>query len=406
MVFLSGRLKNEDIICISTSDWEKPYGSRQRIMSGFAEDNRVLFVEAQSSCLHLIKNPKDQLKRVLRWLKGISRRGKIILYTPAPLLPFGNYFFTINRINQKLLSFSIKRAAKKIGIKNPLLWIYSVNSVLLLGAFGEKFSIYYCIEDFFLEKPYFRRQRLMYALEEELLKKADMSIACTKSLWEDRRFRHPNIYFLRNGVDSDMFNSSPETNPLPFDLASVPQPRIGFMGTLDSRIDTELLLFLAQSRKSWNFILIGSNLLSRARRAALRTLPNVLLLGFKPHRQLAGYISAFSTCLIPYHTNKFSRSIFPIKTLEYLASGKPVVSTNLPELEELKSVVYLSRNKEEFLSNLEKSLEERGQETKRKNAASGYAWQEKVDWLSKLIAENMAKKELPDDYQCAGKNLF
>lgn len=367
-------------------------------MSRLAENNRVLFIEAQTSFLHLIKNPKNHLKRTLRWLKGISRQGKIFMYTPPPLLPFGNYFFTINRINQKLLSFSIKRAAKKIGIKNPLLWIYSVNSVLLLGAFGEKFSVYYCIEDFFLEKSCLRRQGLMYALEEELLKKADMSIACTKSLWEDRRCRHPNIYFLRNGVDSDMFKSSPETNPLPSDLAFVPQPRIGLIGTLDSRIDTELLLFLAQSRKSWNFILIGSNILPRAGRAALRALPNVLLLGFKPHRQLAGYISAFNACLIPYHTNKFNRSIFPIKTLEYLASGKPVVSTNLPELEELKSVLYLSANKEEFLSNLEKSLEEQGQEVKRRDAASGYAWQEKVNWLSKLIAENMAKKELLDDY--------
>ena len=367
-------------------------------MSRLAENNCVLFIEAQTSFLHLIKNPKDQLKRMLRWLKGISRRGKIILYTPAPLLPFGNYFFTINRINQKLLSFSIKRAAKKIGIKTPLLWIYSVNSVLLLGAFGEKFSIYYCIEDFFLEKPYFRRQRLMYALEEELLKKADMSIACTKSLWEDRRCRHPNIYFLRNGVELDMFNSFFETNPLPSDLASVPQPRIGFAGTLDSRIDTELLLFLAQSRKNWNFILIGSNLLSRVRKAALRALPNVLFLGFKSHRQLASYISAFSACLIPYHTNEFNRSIFPIKTLEYLASGKPVVSTNLPELEELKSVVYLSRNKEEFLANLEKSLKEQGLEARRRNAVSGYAWQKKVDWLGELITENMAKKELLNDY--------
>lgn len=397
-MFLNGRLKNEDIICISTSDWEKPYGSRQCIMSRLAENNRVLFVEAQTSFLHLIKNPKGQLKKLLRWLKGISRRGKIILYTPAPLLPFGNYFFAINRVNQKLLAFSINKAAKKLGMKNPLLWIYSVNSVLLLGSFGEKFSVYYCIEDFFLEKPYLRRQRLMFALEEELLRKADMSIACTKSLWEDRRCRHPNIYFLRNGVDADMFNVSGKTCPVPADLASVPQARIGFIGTLDSRIDVELLLFLARSRKSWNFILIGSNLLPRAKRAALRALPNVLLPGFKPHRQLASYINAFNACLIPYHTNKFNRSIFPIKTLEYLASGKPVVSTNLPELEELKSVVYLSSNKEEFLANLEKGLGEQGQELKRKNAVSGYVWEDKVDWLSGLIAENLAKKELFNDH--------
>jgi len=353
-------------------------------MSRLSENNRVLYIEAQLSILHILKNGLGGLKRIKQWLKGLRSEGRgLYLYTPIPLLPFGNYFIFINHLNQLILGAILRRLARRLGFRKPLLWVYCINSAPLLKRMSEKLSIYYCIDDFPSEINIAKRMASMLFLENYALRKADIVFACTRTLAEQRKKNRPDIHFLRNGVDFTTFDIKEGGRPVPEDIRDISSPRIGVVGTLDSRIDSELILYLAQNKKEWQIVLVGKSL---KQTRDFRRQHNIHLLGLKNRSLIASYIMALDVCIIPYRTQSFQAAIFPLKTLEYLACGKPVVSTYLPELEEFKDVVRLSRTREEFIDNIELSLKNKGMIEKRKKVASGASWENMMREMLEIIS--------------------
>ena len=379
------RLSSKEIVCISTSDWDFPYGSKQHIMSCLAGTNRILFIEAQISILHILKNPFQGIKKIKRWLGGIQRKkDSLYIYTPVPLLPFGNYFIFINNVNQFILLYSLKRQMKRIGFKRPILWIYFPNSVLLIGKMREMLSIYYCIDDFPSEINSERRRRTMEFLENSILQRADIVFVCSKGLYERRVKVREDMNFLLNGVDFDSFNRK-EREAVPTEISNIGRPRIGFLGTLDSRLDIGLISFIASEKPNWQIILIGKVLLLRKDRYTLNAHPNIHMLGFRKHQLVPRYIQMMDVCIIPYKTRGFNRSVFPIKTFEYLAAGKPVVSTFLPELYDFRETIKLSGNQTDFIRNIEFYLKDSSGTSQRRKVASEHSWSNKIDILSELI---------------------
>ncbi|MDP2905991.1 MAG: glycosyltransferase [Candidatus Omnitrophota bacterium] len=356
MVFLSDKLENENIICVSSSDWEKPYGSKQQVMSVLASGNRILYIEAQVSFLHLFLDPFEGAKRLMRAAGGLAKKGSIYIYTPPPLLPFSNYFLFINRINQGLLLYCLKKLVKKLNFKRPILWVYCAGSAELLGKLEEKLSVYYCLDDFSSEIPNERRKKVMQSLERKLLTDSDIAFACTYSLCEQRKGICPDIHFVRNGVDAGSFAVKIGPGKGPEDIRRIPSPRIGLVGTFDSRIDTGLIFFIAGQKPQWQIILIGSNTPKGFDIRELNKHRNIHYLGFKKNELIAAYINQMDICIIPYHTHGFNRHLFPLKTWEYLAAGKPVVSTALPELDFLKDVIYIAADKNKFVAGIQELL--------------------------------------------------
>lgn len=393
MGFLRKQLCNENIICISTSDWEKPYGSKQQIMSILAVNNRILYVEAQVSLLHIFLNPLTGLKRLTRSLKGAVKRGSLYIYTPLPLLPFGNYFLFVNWVNQKLLLFVVKKLTDKLYFRKPILWIYSVNSAELLGKLNEKLSVYYCLDDFPSEIAHNKRKKTLQSLENRLLIHSGIAFACTGSLLEERKSKRGDIRFVRNGVDFESLNIKIDPAKAPDDIKGIPSPRIGIVGTFDSRIDTDLIFFIAEQKLDWQIVLIGNNTPKGFNIKSLKRHPNVHNLGFKENKLIATYIGFMDICIIPYYTHGFNRHLFPLKTLEYLAAGKPVVATCLPELEEFRETVALTHNKEEFINAIKCYLESPGDPSKRKAIAREHSWDSKVKWLESAIQAELNMKE-------------
>lgn len=383
---------NIDIICLSTSDWRAPYGSKQQIMSILARRNRILYVEAQVSILHLFKNPLKGLIRMRRWIRGISSKGKLHIYTPMPLFPFANYFLSINRLNQAMLLHSLKRLAGKLCFRSPILWVYCINSALLLGKMKEKISIYYCLDDFPSEKASSRRKKALGALEDYMLKRADIVFACTRSLCEDRRKRRPDIHFIRNGADFYALNKKSSPENLPSDIINIESPKIGYVGTLDFRIDCELILSLASENNNWQIVLIGNNIMPLKERLALKCRPNIHSLGFKHPELIPGYINMLDVCIMPYRTSDFNNHVFPLKTIEYLAAGKPVVSTWLPDLEEFGGIIKLSRNKAEFINHVNACIDNDSGMAERKEIAAKFSWENRVEKITEIISRGLHLK--------------
>jgi hypothetical protein len=189
--------------------------------------------------------------------------------------------------------------------------------------------------------------------EPYLLNSADIVSATSKILYEKAIQHNPNAYLCPNAADLDHFARARESWERPEDLP-IGRPRIGFFGILREWFDTDLLQYCSLQRPGYEFCLIGGY--SEVVLEKLRGVSNVHLLGEKPYPRLPEYLRHFDSAIIPFKVNDLIRSTNPIKVYEYLAGGKSVVATAIPEVEGMP-FVYASKNPEEFVQNLDQAIQ-------------------------------------------------
>ncbi len=188
--------------------------------------------------------------------------------------------------------------------------------------------------------------------EPSLLKQADLVVASAKLLVEDAQSYNRNVVHIANGADVEHFMHPGFANPIK--ELGIRYPVIGYFGALNNWFDFELVIQTAKVHRDWNFVIIGSG---TANQQGLRNLPNIHLLGEIPYQTLPGYVAGFNVCIIPFRSLPVTAATDPVKLYEYLAAGKPVVASGLPELQNLP-VVSLVRNPEEFASGIAHALAE------------------------------------------------
>jgi glycosyltransferase involved in cell wall biosynthesis len=178
----------------------------------------------------------------------------------------------------------------------------------------------------------------------KLLDQADTVSTGTYELWHQRRVRRPDAEFIPCGVDYDAFNRP--AGEIPPDLALLPEPRIGYFGSVSDRLDYDLIALLADKFPAASVVLVGPIRMDTSR---LPRKPNIHYLGLKPHNELPRYAQNFTVALIPFLINEATAKLNPVKTLEYLAAGIPVVSTAIPDVVRFFShTVLIARDREEF----------------------------------------------------------
>lgn len=379
-----------NIICISTSAWERPWGSRQQIMTRLALKNRVLFVEFQLSFLHLLRYPYLFIREFSRRLR--SQSAGLILYRPFPCLPFGNYNKAINFINSRLLLLQLRRIVKKYDFRDSILWIFDPCAHLLAGELAERLCIYHCIDFFKNERPSSLRNHFISAAEDSLCRKADFVFVSAKEIFKEKARLNKDTYLMPSAaneffLDSRLCKSAPE------EIKGIPRPILGFVGTLDERLDLGLIEFIADKHPQWHIVFIGE-VRNGAISRRLKMKHNIHLFGFRDNASLAGYIGSFDLCIIPYKINDFTKGISPVKLYDYLALGKQVVSTDLADLRTLHSsgLISLAKDKDEFcglvLSHLYSDSPDRRE--KRIEFARNNTWQHRIGEISGIIAGKLS----------------
>lgn len=395
-------IAKHDIVCISPSHWDTHWGSRQQIMSRLAEKNRVLFIEAQISLLHPVRYT-FLIGKCLDFMKGVRRiKENLFLYSPPPILPLGNYSKWLNKTNQSLLAIAIKRQIKKLNFTDPILWIYSPLSSELAGLFGEKLVVYHCIDNHAAEKDIKARRRTTEFFEYRLLRRSHLVFTSSRRLYSEKKQTNQNVYFVPGAVPEYFLPPSQSSLPIISrtlkDLEAIRLPRIGFVGIVDERLDVELVDYLARARPDWSFVIIGFVYPFRAKNITLlKNRGNIFFLGMKPREELPGYIKGLDVCLIPYRVNEFTAGVLPLKLFEYLAIGKPIVATALPELEDYREVVKIAQTKEQFLAAIAESLGEainNGAEliSKRMALAKENTWEKRVKYISAIVMKSLSGK--------------
>jgi UDP-galactopyranose mutase len=166
--------------------------------------------------------------------------------------------------------------------------------------------------------------------EAELFKRADLVFTGGQSLFEAKKHRHPHVYAFPSSIDREHFAQARSIVAEPADQSSIPHPRIGFFGVLDERLDIELLRGLAEARPDWHFVMIGP--VVKIDPADLPQRENIHYLGGRQYAELPAYLSGWDVATLLFARNESTRFISPTKTPEYLAAGRPVVSTSIRDV--------------------------------------------------------------------------
>lgn len=382
-------IKNQNIICLSTQDWNDLWTRKQRFMQKFAKNgNKVLYIEAQASLLSLGIIKKD-LGRSLLWLKGPRKIENNLYVATLPLvLPFFQIYPTINKINNWFILRVLRHWIKLLGFNHAIFWTYTPYSDYFVGKIGEKLAVYDCVDEFSAGKGLIRPETIK-KLEKDLIRKVNLVIVTHINLLQSKRKLAKNIVLLPNGVDVEHFKKVflAET-PINEEIKKIPRPIIGFLGNIQYWIDLELIRFLALARPDWSFVLIGPiGRLTKIEK--IKNLKNIYLLGRKEYQTLPPYIKALDVCINPYIINEVAQNCSPLKLYEYLASGKPIVSVDMPEARKFEGLVEIASDYKDFLEKLEKVLEGLPEDSSkveaRIKACQKHSWDSRFLELEKII---------------------
>jgi glycosyltransferase involved in cell wall biosynthesis len=229
-------------------------------------------------------------------------------------------------------------------------------------------------------------------VERRLIATVDQVFIDSPGLMERKGAINPHTTFTANGVDYDSYATAV---PPPADIASIPRPRVGYTGVLKKQLDWGLLLRLTQEHPNWSFVFVGPRSVHPEIMGPIEELArrrNVYFVGGKSAHELAAYPQHFDVCIMPYRANAYTQYIYPLKLHEYLASGRPVVGTEIRSLRDFSNVVSLVSTGEEWSAALEAALGTEANATERR--AQRQAVAQRHDWrlLVREVACTMAER--------------
>ncbi len=384
-------MKFNNILILSSTEWHAPWTRRQQFSLLWAENSsRVLFVEPPYSLTTMLRFPEKSLSFSFNYkLNEIQKN--IWVTSPPTLLPFYSRSKTINCINQHILTQIVNKIIYKINLGNPLIFICHPLFVKALKNLRYQFLVYDCADEF---SAYPRAsQKLIKSLEKRLLNLADAVWVSASGLFEARKELNMNTFLVPNGVNFERFANSIYDNEIcPVDLREIERPRVGFVGSVYEWIDLDLIKYAAQRRKNWHFVFVGyvrRNIDSHF----LTGFNNLHFLGPKRYEDIPSYVKSFDVCIAPFKQNMLTQTVNPLKVYEYLAAGKPVVTTPMAELQKINDVLYIADTQEKFLSYIELAIKEDSSEKilSRREVAKRFDWHRIFCNASKQLLSLMDK---------------
>ena len=213
------------------------------------------------------------------------------------------------------------------GVEDFVLWFYTPMALAFTRHLAPRAVVYDCMDEL---SAFHGAPPALRAHEAELFDRADIVFTGGQSLYEAKRLQHPNVHAFPSSVDFAHFHRARAPMSDPPDQAALRRPRVGYFGVLDERLDVALLDSLAALRRDVELVLVGP--VVKIDPARLPRRPNIHYLGMKKYDELPAYIAGWDVAMMPFARNEATRFISPTKTLEYIAAGKPVVSTSIRDV--------------------------------------------------------------------------
>jgi UDP-galactopyranose mutase len=334
-----GPASPDTVLCFSHLRWNFVFQRPQHLMIRFARNKRVFFFEEP-----LYDSAEEPARLELRICpdSGVVRA--------IPHLASHRSRFA----NEETLRDMVDRLREQHDIVHPILWYYTPAMLPFARHIESAAVIYDCMDEL---ANFLSASPQLPLLERELMRQADLVFTGGHGLYEAKRALHDNIHPFPSSVDRAHFAPARSQLPEPADQAGLTRPRLGYYGVLDERIDFGLVAGLADARPEWNIVMVGP--LAKIRDDELPTRLNLHYLGGKAYRELPSYLAGWDVALMPFALNEATRFISPTKTPEYLAGGRPVVSTPVTDVVRqyghLKGV-RIAQSMESFIGQCETAL--------------------------------------------------
>ncbi|MET0635105.1 MAG: glycosyltransferase [Chitinophagaceae bacterium] len=386
-------LTDRNILCISVPPWKGEYAATiVELMKVLGRCNKVLYVQnpftVKDFLTALIRRKKFPFGKALGFSSRITETdhgsGKVFIMIPPVLLTIN--FLPAGKIHQRLAAFNgwllriaVKRALRRLGMEKDLIQIVAFNPILGVSTarrFNETLLLYHCYDEIG-EAMWMKKHGA--AFERKFMKLADATIVTSQGLLEKKQQLASRCFLVKNAADIKLFTTA-------FRPGKPAVAVVGYIGSLDNRIDYDLLVFLARSMPAVRFQFIG-RIVDKTGTERIRQFTNVELTGPKNLEELPAFLSNFSAGLIPFVLNEFTRGIYPLKINEYLSAGIPVVSTHFSYLDDFTGQISVAENHEQFRDQLlqEMLIDSAERRRSRQVTASSNTWENRVDQLSGII---------------------
>jgi len=383
-------LTNHDIILIAAEPWEgSTWRRRHHVAWSLAKDNRVLFIEPPV--------PKTA-KRI-----SVKHQGRN-LYSITIKKRFPDRIIrnkiSLSWINERLIRRELKKTAKEMGIKSPLLWVYFwlqqydyfnlFDERLIISDWHDMFGVYCGWTSDKYEKD-------ILIGTKKIIKKADTIFAVSKEIYEYLKKKRDDVYFLPHGVAQEIFDLKINDIPDIERLKSLKDPKIGYLGAMQYLVDFELLNYLAKNRKDWKIVLAGEEHINNFedRNAFMQLLKNdnVIYLGEIAKEQIPNFLEALDVCMMPFKKVEWMKYVSaPLKLWEYMASGKPIVAVDRGAEYECNNYIKTARTSDEFIELVEDVLKNGESQfviEERKHIAKNNSWDKRVKQMMEIIEERL-----------------
>lgn len=340
-------------------DWGAHPSSVQHLFRRIARTHRTVWVNTVG--LRPPRLDRNDLARVVRklrrWVEPVAspapeaRLPALDLHVVSPPMSPWSGSPALRAFNRTSMRAAVERELRRLQVRAPVVVTTVPNGVDGAGIGGSQAVVYYCVDDF-TNWPGVDAE-VARTMERELLEICAGVIATSAHLAHTRHPRRGATEVLPHGVDVAHFARASDPETQPWRGVRRGRPVLGYLGLLDERMDVALVALAAKRRPDWDFVFVGPTDRTPDRRL-LRD--NVRLLPAVPYDALPSVLAAFDVALLPYARNELTRSINPLKLREYLASGRPIVATSLPEVQAYAPEVRIADDVGSFVRAVEDAL--------------------------------------------------
>lgn len=314
-------------------------------------------------------------------LSGVKHPlNNLLTYTPV-YIPYPKSA-SVRKINSWFIAAQIRILQRLYNFGKPVYLYFVPTGEILTGKLNQQISVYYIVDNFAAFDGI--EQNTVRLLENKALKSADLVFATAQTIIDRLATSRSDIVLSPHGVDFEHFKVSQNADlQTPVELAHIPRPIIGFMGSLaHDSIDFGLLSRLAKRRPDWTFVLLGRQ---SSDVSTLTQCSNVRLVDAKPYNEMPAWLKTFDVALMPFLQNELTRDLNPIKLREYLASGIPIVSTPLPAIVPYGSVITFAESDDEWEAAIDSYLKNPGSAEARQASVQRETWETRAKTVAELI---------------------
>ena len=359
-----------DVICFSIVDWDFRYQRPQQIISQFAVHGHRVFYIRLDRILPAHFSPRFSLSKL---------KDSVYQITLAALRSIWINQEDMKGANAEALLASLDQLRRKHHIDEAIAYVMTPSWTSMALEAKRRWGwrlIYDCMDEW---NGFPGMAHVITKAERRLVPECDLLVVTAQRLYDKWRQLSRLMVLARNAVDYDFYAAHCRPNGL---LADAKHPVVGYYGAIAGWFDLELMIDVARRRPNYTFVLLGG--VFEVDVSELKRLPNVRLLGQQPYETMPQYLHHFDACLIPFRTNKITEATDPVKVYEYLSGGKPVVSVALPELVPCGDLVYIARDREDFLVQLDKAVTENdpAMVERRRRFAAENTWNKRYDVIA------------------------